>query len=272
MRALRFVKFDPGGNLTAIILDAVPRGQMPSIAAQAMQPSALHVEQVGFLEAPVDARAAGRLRMMGGEFCGNAARCLAAWLVLNDEAAHADVTLEVSGHSGLLHAVVDKEGNESLCRVRVDMPRPLFAVHGMDDRCGAYSLVAFEGISHAVLWEKEAAEDYIAPARMLLCDSGLDTACFGVLFTNSNDGQPYMTPYVYVDDTGTGVWESSCGSGTVAVAAAHALRSGEGHVDITLWQPGGALRAEVRAHEQEIQSAYLFGEVRLMAKGEVYIA
>ncbi|NLG78683.1 MAG: hypothetical protein GX492_02495 [Firmicutes bacterium] len=91
---LRFVKMNPTGNTTIFVLDPVPVPEQARIALALMDPSVLGGEQVGFVslssegEPPRAGPARGgpgpeiaaSLRMMGGEFCGNAARSLGAYL------------------------------------------------------------------------------------------------------------------------------------------------------------------------------------------------
>ena len=67
------VMADPAGNRTAIVRDPVPAGERGVVAARIMELPELRAEQVGF-EVPPRLGGAGRLEMMGGEFCGNAAR------------------------------------------------------------------------------------------------------------------------------------------------------------------------------------------------------
>ena len=70
---LRIIMADPAGNRTAIVRTPVPADQRAQIAAKLLQIKELRAEQVGFETSPVMG-GAGRLDMMGGEFCGNAAR------------------------------------------------------------------------------------------------------------------------------------------------------------------------------------------------------
>ena len=70
---------DPAGNVTAIVLSDVLAAERARIAAQLLRLPELRIEQAAFLTAP---RCGGeiRLEMMGGEFCGNALRCVGKYL------------------------------------------------------------------------------------------------------------------------------------------------------------------------------------------------
>ena len=70
---LRIIMADPAGNRTAIVRTPVPADQRAQIAAKILQINDLRAEQVGF-ETSALMGGTGRLEMMGGEFCGNAAR------------------------------------------------------------------------------------------------------------------------------------------------------------------------------------------------------
>ena len=60
-------------------------------AARLLEPDCVGGEQVGYLEAPSDERAAARLQMMGGEFCGNATMALGALLCRREALADGEL-------------------------------------------------------------------------------------------------------------------------------------------------------------------------------------
>ena len=77
---LRFAKLNPAGNTTILVLDPVPESVQAEVAAGLMNPAILGGEQVGFVTLMAQGPIAATMRMMGGEFCGNAARSLGAYL------------------------------------------------------------------------------------------------------------------------------------------------------------------------------------------------
>ena len=92
--------FDPTGNITALVESRVDAAGQPSVAADIMD---LHpeVEQVGFVEF-ADGSGAGdgvpvRLRMAGGEFCGNATMSAAALYAIRTGLQEGTVLCRVSG-------------------------------------------------------------------------------------------------------------------------------------------------------------------------------
>ena len=265
MTALRYIKFSPAGNTTAFVVDDVPGTVRPALARGLM--GVLDVEQVGFV---VPSENGSRMEMMGGEFCGNASRCFASFLALGGEdiwergprplEAAIEVSIEVSGHSGLLRAAVTPGGD-----VAVAMPVPMGIAAGVDSAAGQYSLVSFEGIRHLVLWDLEAEQ--MDAGQAVAEDLGITAGDYGLMFMGG--GHARMTPFVSIAATGTEVWEGSCGSGTVAVACALAHREGRSVEALALAQPGGTLTASAVWDGGTVLDAALSGEIALVSWGYV---
>lgn len=277
---LSFVKMNPAGNTTLLVTDAVPRAQHMELARLFMGPAFLAVEQVGYVERPRDSRAVARLQMMGGEFCGNASRALAALLVdrgapgvsgrgrtsgqpggggrllTGEEWA---LKLEVSGSPELLDARVRSMGGPRWW-VEMGVPVPL-RVEVVD----AFVRVVMNGIEHIVV---EDLEPSLASYRRLVEMGAFsrDVAARGVMFWKPREG--HLTPLVVVGD-GEPIWESSCGSGSVAVACRVALAAGSSIHDLSIRQPGGELVVDVESREGRTRSAVLKGAVEKVAEGTV---
>jgi diaminopimelate epimerase len=79
-----------------------------------------------------------------------------------------------------------------------------------------------------------------------------------------------MVPVVYVGAVDSLVWESSCGSGTVAVASAIADKEKRSIDHMQFCQPGGDLFASI-GWKDGIEEAWLSGEIVFTATGTVYI-
>ena len=281
---LRFVKMNPSGNTTIIVLTPLPREAYAQTAAKLMEPSGLCAEQVGYVEKAADPRAAARLHMMGGEFCGNAARSFAAWLafsgtdfIATDRLAPVTfkegpkkIVIEVSGCDSPLTAVVESTGKENACRVGIDMPLPETIRHGQDEKLGDYTLAVFPGIVHMILWDKAPKESYTQIVRDFLLKEGISDACFGVLFYDTHSGKLY--PLISVGAVGSLVWESSCGSGSVAVACAVAEREKKKIDNMELRNPGGDLYVTLQQNgDGSLLRATLAGEIALTAFGTACI-
>ncbi len=273
---LSFVKMNPSGNTTILITDSVDRSLHGLVARTLMEPLYLCAEQVGFVEEPTDPRAAARLQMMAGEFCGNASRAVAALLADRGGGPRGGdsvtITLEVSGSDSLVEARVTPTGPESWWTdVQVPGPR---AVRETTAMIAGKPVTAFcvtlPGIEHVVL-------DRVSPALELyeaLLEQRLfsaDSDARGVMFWDSVEGT--VVPLVAVGSE-TLVWEGSCGSGSVAVASVAAQRMGQSVNNLVLRQPHGELTVSVRLNEQgcthpSITGAVIKGPVERIASGQV---
>ncbi|HBK86767.1 MAG TPA: hypothetical protein DDZ53_12130 [Firmicutes bacterium] len=274
---LQFVKLNPSGNTTVLILNPLARDEYAEVAHKVMANTNLCAEQVGFLEPAEHAAAAARLQMMGGEFCGNASRSFAAWIALGGLESHTprnfnekeqEITIEASGHHGPLKAKVQNKGSDNACFAEIQMPLPIKILHGSNNLLGDYSIVVFEGIVHVILWNQKAANVYVDIVRDFLEKSRLNTDCFGIMFFDKATAS--MIPVVYVKAVGSLVWESSCGSGSVAVASALADKEAKCIEQMRIQQPGGDLFVSID-WQDGIAAAYLAGDVIITATGTTYI-
>lgn len=277
---LQYVKLDPCGNTTALILDAVEPRQIPAVAAAVMGERSLGVEQVGFLQKPRERGALARMQMMGGEFCGNASRSFAAFLAMGGlcglpyrhrPAAEGRQVLdiEVSGHDGLLSVEVEGNKTENGCFAAVDMPLPAGIVWADDARLGHYAMVRFEGITHFVLPEAAPDAALLDAARVILRAQGVEAMDLGLMFAKGDFTA--ITPLVAIEAVGSTVWESSCGSGSVATACALAARAGKSVENLALSQPGGRLSVSAELAGGRIVRTRLAGDISVASYGEVFI-
>ena len=58
------------------------------------------------------------------------------------------------------------------------------------------------------------------------------------------------------------VWENGCGSGSAAVGAAEALKSGKRETTVRVRQPGGTIRVAAVAEKGRILSLSITGQVK----------
>ena len=95
MRSYRYVKLNPTGNLTCLVLDPASPEDEKILTRELLK----ECEQVAYLEEPENPGAVAAVRLMGGEFCGNAAMAAAAWLVRDGlaEGEEKSLLLEMSG-------------------------------------------------------------------------------------------------------------------------------------------------------------------------------
>jgi len=272
-----FVKMNPSGNTTILITSPVPETEYRDISIKVMKETSLCAEQVGFVVPSISNNAIARLQMMGGEFCGNGSRCLAAWIALGGlKDGHPskflnkkNIPIEVSGNDGILTAEVTNINKANACHVAIEMPKPVDINHYRNATLGEHSLVVYNGIIHIILWDVPADSGYIDIVHNYLSFKNLDDSCFGIMFFNTHAFS--MVPLVYVKDINSLVWENSCGSGTVAVASAIAHREKRDVENLEISQPGGKLFADIQWEGEKIKNASLKGDITITATGTVYV-
>ncbi len=219
---------DPAGNRTAIVRSSVPKSQRAKVAAAVMDHDELRAEQVGFETRPLYGGSVGRIEMMGGEFCGNAARSFGYVLCSEQEKDHCKI--EISGTREQLEIICDLDRSTSAAQ----MPMPERLEMVSEDGENFYPLVISRGITHLVVIDREPDEAF---TRRMIDLYGKKYSAFGVLYVKEDK----LTPFVYVAGTDTFVAESSCGSGSLAAAWYFSREKEDGFHTFTYGQPGGEM-------------------------------
>ena len=277
--SLPFYKVSPGGNPTLLVFTAktgVSAHQYPHIAAKLMRPDQVGAEQVGFV-AP-SAENSWRLTMMGGEFCGNACRALAAVLHLQ-EGAPAAGSFSCSGmESPIFYEISRHESGMPLSRIEFPLSPDQFRITELEN---AMHLVDMPGISHLLLDERLHPQtmDLAWSASILRKRYMLENReAAGVVWyaADCRAGQEIfrITPVVWVKNTNSVHLESACGSGTLALALymRQSPRQAEKEKSESLAairQPSGALfTAGMNA---DAKNAVISGPVSITAKGTAFV-
>jgi len=271
---LNFIKVNPTENMTVFILDPLPRTAHASVARSILSYGCLHAEQVGFIEPPTHDLAGLRLQMMGGEFCGNATRALAAVAVnrgypsVEKHGESYSVDIEVSGAPTPLPCTVSIIGTNRYS-VSAEMPlfefiQPISVPFENQDYSGIF--VRFPGISHIIFHttEVQLKEGFLEAVLKALpepCTDALGLMLF-------NESKCFLTPVVYTPETNSTVWERGCGSGTAALAAALAFES-RSSVWMPIHQPGGILDVAAEWSHNTVCRIVLSGPVTIVSEGSV---
>ena len=259
MNSYRYVRLDPTGNRTCLVLDPVPEMERKRVTAALMN----RCEQVGYLLPAERPENRARLRMMGGEFCGNASMATAAYLCRLEGAApgsERDVLLEVSGTDGPVRCRIraPREGDEAW-KGTVWMP-PVLDVRPLTFEGEEWTAVQLEGILHLIR-EKGVLDRKSAEEKLLRFARQCGAPAVGLLQWDAGTGR--MIPLVHVPGEGTLVWETACGSGSTAVGALAALRAGEGETVSPILQPGGVIRASVRVRNGKVTEVRISGRISI---------
>ncbi len=253
---ISYTKIDPSGNITLIVDSPVPREEQSRVASELMALDK-EAEQVGFLEAPSDPCCALRLQMMGGEFCGNATLSAAAVVMRQLGMDKADMLIEVSGApepvkvTGAVSAAGIFEGE-----VAMPLPESISECSFLDGfDCYTLPLVRFPGICHAIVPDGALSRERAEALIGTWCRQ-INAAALGLMFLDREKST--LRPLVYVESTGSAVWEGSCASGTSAVASYLAEIDGE-RACVRLAQPRGTLSAAASCKGSQIRSLSLRG-------------
>ena len=243
---------DPAGNVTLLVESPVFPADYGAIAGRLLALPALAGEQVGFLTAP---RIGGevRLEMMGGEFCGNAARCAGLWQARR-RGRDGAVSVEMSGCSHPL--TVEIAGGEAWAAMPLPCAMESFRLGRAD-----FTAVCFEGIVHLIAEMPPLPPETVARLLPAAADH-FHLPAAGMMFLHGG----LMRPAVYVRATDTLVWERSCASGSTAVAWRDAQSASDGVRRLDLRQPGGIIRTETVRSGGAVRSIRIGGPVTLSAE------
>lgn len=250
---------NPAGNITVFVMDKARREDYAKISAQILAKKELHAEQVGFLEQNGEAV---HMQMMGGEFCGNATRSFAYLLSMLSDEKPEELLVDVSGSDRALKAEVNLERGTS----RVEMPLPVDRKELRLEEKEVYPMVVFEGICHMIIerapGEQEFVDRLIGEAEKICpCDA------YGIMFLQKEK----MVPVVYVKETNSMVWESSCGSGSMGVAVYLSEGEKDGNFVYRLEQPGGVIEASVCKKNGRVIFCQMGGAVAISEEMEIEI-
>lgn len=205
-----------GGNGTAIeiIKEALTREDYESrgkVLCDDFEP--LDAEQAGFLVLDEN-----HFEMAGGEFCGNATRSAAVLLHLENQEENMSFT--VSGFDGIVNASV-KSLTDTTFFVEVAFPGMQAKTEQVTLEDGSpASIVDLGGIVHVVIEGKfpSAEDEYSAAHRDIVSRFNLgNREAVGVVWYEKTADAVIMHPVVWVRAVDTFYYESSCGSGTIAV-------------------------------------------------------
>ena len=264
MKTYRYVTLDPTGNLTCLVTDPVD----PEDEAVLTRTLLAQCEQVAYLEPPERQETVAGIRLMGGEFCGNAAMASAAWLI-RDELEQGETKtflLGVSGTSNPVRCTVRKtadgfEGTVEMPGVQEIGEKTFFGI--------PFTVVRLEGIVHLICengnLEKDRAEELIRKIAPLLPDEAV-----GLLQWDSRT--QYLTPLVYVRENGSLVWEHGCGSGSAAVGAAEAFRNGAKMLTVCVDQPGGRIRVTAGCENGTVTKVSITGQIHIGEESRIAVS
>lgn len=279
MRILPFLKYSPCGNITILIKNTPLSSQERAmVATEIISPMHLGAEQAGYVDTT---GAIPRLDMMGGEFCLNATRSLAVFLLTEGLLTPTDTGWHTgrASVSGMTVPVDIKAralsgGNLFEASVLLDLPSP----PAIDTLAPGINLVRVPGIAHLVFdacrHPLPTVGEKAIPAYLQRYGLEQEEAagCIWLHCPPSPEQLPAITPFVWVRATDTIYAETACGSGTLAAALVR-FQSQSTPASLTLLQPGGetlTVTPVLSRHERGC-AAEVSGPVRLLAEGNVFV-
>lgn len=262
---LRLVMADPAGNRTALVLTPVPREQYAPLSRAIMTLPEPRAEQVGFACPPKGRDALGRLEMMGGEFCGNAARSFGLLLAEKQGPGPRTVPIEISGCGEVLW--VEARPESRFAASPMPLPRAFDSLSVPELSLAPLPAVLLPGITHVIV---RGAAPSPAAFRVIqkAAKSRWDWEALGAMFFSP---EGFLTPAVAVRATGTAVFESSCASGSTALALWLARDLEQGERTFPIPQPGGTLTVRVAKAGGRITALTVGGPVALEPPREIEI-
>lgn len=248
------------------------------VATEIISPTHLGAEQAGYADTT---GAIPRLDMMGGEFCLNATRSLAVFL-LTEGLLNPTDTGWYTGRASVSGMTVPVDikaralsgGNLFEASVLLDLPSPP-AIDALDP---GINLVRVPGIAHLVFdacrHPLPTVGEKAIPAYLKRYGLEQEEAagCIWLHYPPSSEQLPAITPFVWVRATDTIYAETACGSGTLAAAMVH-FQTQSAPAPLTLLQPGGETLtvAPVLSRHERGCAAEVSGPVRLLAEGNVFV-
>jgi diaminopimelate epimerase len=256
---------DPAKNITAFVLNQVPVNARAALSAALMADPALGAEQAAFVIPP--GRGKNRLwrfEMMGGEFCGNAARSFGLYVAgKTGLRGRGTVVLEGSGVAAPIAVRTDTENG----RAEAEIPGP-FSMTTLNFKGRVLTVCTLSGITHVIASDLATDRESFFAIKSAFEENALSLpGALGVLFAGppADGADASMIPVVYVYGTDSLVFESSCGSGSAALALALCKNRGTGGGEARYWirQPGGIIETRVVMRAGAAVSAAIGGPVTL---------
>ncbi|HLQ74158.1 MAG TPA: hypothetical protein VK125_08000 [Bacillota bacterium] len=241
---LSFIKASPSKNMTAFITNKVAKEDYVRVANYLMTDEYVSAEQVGFLVEPNSQDAILRLEMSGGEFCGNGLLSAAAYCSYEQLTPETSFYLEISGVDHLLRCEVECRDDGSYV-AKGEMPKD-YILESLTINFNGEEIVGtvvkLSGISHFITDYTLNEESYDSLLDLIL--EKIDDKAVGIIpYDQKGHNQFSMKPFVWVKESGTKVFERSCGSGSYALALL--MKEAKNLSTLHIEQPGGIVTTEI---------------------------
>lgn len=238
MTECNYYLVNPTNNVTILVESQFSAEVQPFVAKKLLEKEK-RAEQVGFITNEVGDSYDIKVRMSGGEFCGNACMAAAAVFLDRNNSKKENIGVSISGCEKTVNVTIDSfENGCYMCSV--DMPdcdsvSEIKAVINSQNK--TLPIVHYKGISHILIKDKLSKSDAENLIRKL--SDSVKSDALGLMFVN--DTFTELTPLVYVRETDTLYWENSCASGTAALGE-YLLKFHKSALPLSVSEPGGKLK------------------------------
>ncbi|MDR2495292.1 MAG: hypothetical protein LBD24_08740 [Spirochaetaceae bacterium] len=259
MEEYEIVVSDPAKNITLFVLnqEKMTGEKRLDAARRLMALPDIGAEQVGFVEPPGTPAGLWRLEMAGGEFCGNAARSFGLFVALTQGlSGSVAVPVSISGAKNPVMTVVNTKAGRAAAAIPAPAARAALDFRGQE--VGVYQ---FDGITHLIAPDIPPCRESFFALKALWERGGQSAPALGVLFYDKE--RDLMTPAVYVFQTDTLVFESSCGSGSAAFGVWRSEGLKDGDARCAVHQPGGVIDVIVVKRNSRLCGLWIGGTVSL---------
>lgn len=264
-KTIYFSLVRPGGNDTALVDGLFAQVEKKKINDLIMKKFP-KVEQVGFYSTSKQTGVIN-LEMAGGEFCGNALRSL-AFILLDKKPGK--ISVNFFGISQKLNAGVRRNNNAFAQMPILNTPtsRQMLTINIIK--------VELDGITHllANLKDFEKQKNLKITGEKLLEKFNLKKTCkaSGVIFFSKEENVWKIEPIVWVRKIKTLFYETSCASGSTALALWQAEKSKNNVVKFLVKQPSGKSLLVVITKEKNMSvTATIEGSIELIGKEKIQI-
>ena len=253
---------NPSGNITALVTKDVQREKYKEIANEIMANDP-NIEQVVFLKKY--SNSIFRLEMAGLEFCGNASRAFACFLVKERYINAEKFEISVTGYDGLIECDVEIRGKDYFSTIDLKFLKPINDfIENKTLNNQEISVVHLPGISHIFLDQKKFRFDEdscLKEAKKIIQQLNLtQLPAVGVIWFSDNQ----INPVVYVKDIDSLFYEDSCGSGSISYGIYHVyLKNRDGLFNFDVVQKNKeVVKVTIELRDKIITSAKLYGQTK----------
>lgn len=254
----------PSGNINAIVEDYIPKKDYFSVAEKIInlynkgKLVNKQIEQVAFINKPINEKAFFSLSLSGGEFSGNAVLCLGALKLKNNERN----IFQISGSKQLLKIFINS-------KELINGQMPTFILNNLAKTREDYPLMQLQGITQILifknfnkskLWLKNYSLKIIKNNKL---EKSLAVA---IVFIKKVNDVLKIKPYVYFKKglRYEIVRETACGSATTAVGIYLSIDKNKSINNQEIIQPSGdSLLISVKKNNNQFEP-YLSGKVKII--------